>query len=311
MPPVASVDLATEFLGLRLRNPVFVASGTFGYGEEFAKHFDLAKLGAVIVKSLTPAPRPGNAPHRIHETAAGMLNSIGLQNVGVDAFIREKWPWLRTQDVPVFANVAGSTMEEYEQVCAKLKSLEGLAGVELNISCPNVKAGGMEFGVNPKLAEEVTAKAKKAFGGRMIVKLSPNVTSIAEIAKAVEAGGADAVSVVNTFLGMAVDLKGRKPVLTTTFGGLSGPAIKPLALRCVWQVAGAVKIPILGLGGITTGEDAAEFLAAGATAIAVGTANFLEPKASVNVIDGLAEVMRREGFRTVAEATGSARRTVQ
>lgn len=311
MPPVAAVDLATEFLGLRLRNPVLVASGTFGYGEEFAKHFDLSLLGGVIVKSLTLAPRPGNAPHRIHETAAGMLNSIGLQNVGVDAFLRDKWPWLRTQNVPVFANVAGSTMEEYEQVCAKLKSAEGLAGIELNISCPNVKAGGMEFGVTPALAEEVTARSKRAFGGRMIVKLSPNVTSIAEIAKAVEAGGADAVSVVNTFLGMAIDLKTRRPILTTTFGGLSGPAIKPLALRCVWQVAGAVKIPIVGIGGIVTGEDAAEFLAAGASVIAVGTANFLEPKASVNVIGRLAEVMQREGFSRVADVSGSARRTVQ
>lgn len=311
MPPVAAIDLTTEFLGLRLRTPVFVASGTFGYGEEFAKHYDLSQLGAVIVKSLTLAPRPGNAPHRIHETAAGMLNSIGLQNVGVDAFLKDKWPWLKTRGVPVFANVAGTTMDEYAEVCGRLKAAEGLAGVELNISCPNVKAGGMEFGVDPKLAEEVTRRSRQAFGGRMIVKVSPNVTNIGEIAKAAEAGGADAISAVNTFLGMAVDLKGRKPVLTTTFGGLSGPAIKPLALRCVWQVAGAVKIPVLGLGGIVTGEDAAEFLLAGATVVAVGTANFLAPGAAMTVTDGLAAVMRREGFHSVAAMTGAARRPVQ
>ena len=308
---MAGPDLTTEFLGLTLRTPVFAASGTFGYGEEFAKHYDLSKLGAIIVKSLTLAPRPGNAPHRIVETAAGMLNSIGLQNIGVDAFIKDKWPWLKRQNVPVFANVAGSTMEEYEQVCAKLNGAEGLAGIELNISCPNVKAGGMEFGVNPGLAEEVTKRSKGAFGGRMIVKVSPNVTNIAEIAKAAEAGGADAISAVNTFLGMAVDVKGRKPILTTTFGGLSGPAIKPLALRCIWQVAGAVKIPVLGLGGILTGEDAAEFLLAGASAIAVGTANFLDPVAAIAVTDGLAAVMGREGFRTIAAMTGAARRPVQ
>ncbi len=307
MSPVTAMNLSTEFLGLNLRTPVLVASGTFGYGEEFSKHYDLSALGGVIVKSLTLAPRPGNAPHRIVETAAGMLNSIGLQNVGVDAFIRDKWPWLKKQDVPVFANVAGTTMDEYEEVCTRLEAAEGLAGVELNISCPNVKAGGMEFGVDPKLAEEVTRRSKKAFGGRMIVKVSPNVTSIAEIAKAAEAGGADAISAVNTFLGMAVDAKKKKAVLTTTFGGLSGPAIKPLALRCVWQVAGAVKIPVLGLGGIVTGEDAAEFLLAGASVVAVGTANFLEPTAAVKVTNELAAFMQREGVESIKALSGAAR----
>ncbi len=276
-------DLAVEFAGMRLKTPVLVASGTFGYAGEFKDRMDLTALGGIIVKSLTLEPRGGNAPQRIAETPAGMLNSIGLQNVGVDAFIADKLPFLRTLGVPVLANVAGTTMEDYEEVCRRLAAAGGIAAIELNISCPNVKKGGMEFGVDPGLAEEVTRRCKQAFGGPLVVKLSPNVTDITLIAKAAQAGGADGLTAINTVLGMAVDAETRRPKLSMTFGGLSGPAIKPVALRCVWQVAKAVSLPILGTGGIATGRDAVEFLLAGATAVAVGTASFTEPAAANRV----------------------------
>ena len=299
-------DLATDFAGLKLKSPILVASGTFGYGEEFAKYFDLNRLGGVITKSLTLAPREGNAPQRIAETAGGMLNSIGLQNVGVDRFIAEKLPWLRTLAVPVIANVAGTTMEEYEEVCRRLATAGGVAAVELNISCPNVKKGGMEFGVDPALAEEITRRCKVAWNGPLIVKLSPNVTNIAVIAKAAEAGGADALTAINTVLGMAIDVKTRRPKLSSVFGGLSGAAIKPVALRCVWQVAKAVQVPILGTGGILTGEDAAEFLLAGATAVAIGTANFLEPTAAIRITGELEAVLAARQTASVRDLVRAA-----
>ncbi|MEK7768047.1 MAG: dihydroorotate dehydrogenase, partial [bacterium] len=247
------------------------------------------------------------APPRIVETASGMLNSIGLQNVGVDAFIKEKLPFLRQLRIPIIANIAGTTMEDYEEVGRRLADSAGVAAVELNISCPNVKRGGMEFGVDPGLAEEVTRRVKKVLRQPLIVKLSPNVTDIGAIAEAAERGGANAVSAINTVLGMALDARKRRPVLTTGFGGLSGPAIKPVALRCVWQVARRVKIPVLGLGGIVTGEDAAEFLLAGASAVAVGTANFLEPTAALKVKTELAAFMAETGFASIRDLVGAAR----
>lgn len=299
-------DLTTDFAGIRMKTPILVASGTFGYAEEFKDRMDLAALGGIIVKSLTLEPRGGNQPPRIVETPSGMLNSIGLQNVGVDAFITEKLPFLRTLAVPVLANVAGTTMEDYEEVCRRLARAGGIAAIELNISCPNVKKGGMEFGVDPGLAEEVTRRCKQAFGGPLIVKLSPNVTDITVIAKAAQAGGADGLTAINTVLGMAIDPGKRRPVLSTTFGGLSGPAIKPVALRCVWQVARAVGLPILGTGGIRTGEDAAEFLGAGATAVAVGTANFVDPAAANRVTDELRTWLADHGVSSARDMVRTA-----
>lgn len=300
--------LETELAGIRLKTPVLVASGTFGYGEEFAPHADLRRLGGIIVKSLTLKPREGNPPPRLVETTAGLLNSIGLQNVGVDAFIADRLPDLLFLDVPIIANVAGSDAPEYEAVCRKLKGVEGVAAVELNVSCPNVKRGGMQFGIDPKLTRDLTRRAKRAFRGPLIVKLSPNVSDIAAIARAAEAGGADALSLVNTFLGMAIDAGARRPVLPGPFGGLSGPAIKPLALRCVWQAAEAVKVPILGMGGIMTGEDAVEFILAGASAVAVGTANLVEPAAAIRVTEEIREYMRGNGVERVETLVGAARR---
>lgn len=300
-------DMSVELGPLALKTPVMVSSGTFGYGEEHAEIFDLAELGALVVKSLTLSPREGNAPPRIAEVPAGMLNSIGLQNVGVDAFIKEKLPGLSQLGVPVIASVAGTTMEEYEEVCRRLAKTGGLAGVEVNVSCPNVRHGGMEFGTNPTATEEVTARCRRIVKGALIVKLTPNVTDIASVAMAAESGGADAVSLVNTFLGAAIDTVKRRPKLSTVFGGLSGPAIRPLAVRCVWQVAGAVRIPIIGMGGIMTGEDAVEFMLAGATAVAVGTASFLEPTAALRVTEGMREYLVRNSIASVRELTGAAR----
>ncbi|MEK7475880.1 MAG: dihydroorotate dehydrogenase [Candidatus Coatesbacteria bacterium] len=300
-------DLSVRIGSLDLATPVLVSSGTFGYASEFSELVDLGGLGAIVVKSITLAPREGNKPPRIAETPAGMLNSIGLQNVGVDAFIAEKLPFLRTLPVPVIANVAGTTMEEYEAVCGKLAGREGIAGVELNISCPNVRHGGMEFGTNPAAAEEITRRCRPLVPGPLIVKLSPNVTDIAAIARAAESGGADAVSLVNTFLGAAINVETRTPRLSTVFGGLSGPAIRPLAVRCVWQVAGAVKIPIIGMGGIVTGEDAAEFILAGATAVSVGTASFLDPAAALAVTAGLRQYLVRQNCPSLRDLIGAAR----
>lgn len=299
------VSLEVNVAGIRMRTPVMVASGTFGYGSEYVDFVDLNQLGAIVVKGITSEPWAGNPMQRIIETPSGMLNTIGLQNVGVDAFISEKLPYLRDFDVPVVVNVCGETLEEYCEVTEKLDAAEGVAAIELNISCPNLDCGGMSFGVDSRLASELVNDVRERTGLPLLVKLSPNVTDIVEIARAVENAGADGLSVINTLLGMAIDAKTRRPQLANLTGGLSGPAIKPIALRMVWQVYNAVKIPIVGMGGIMTGEDAVEFFIAGASAVAVGTANFVNPRASLDVTDGIREYLEEHGVDSVKELVGS------
>ena len=272
---------------LKLNNPVMSASGTFGYGEEYAGYIDLNRLGAVVVKGLSLKPRLGNPPPRIMETASGMLNSIGLQNIGVDAFIEEKLPFLRKYDTAVIANIYGETYDEFKKVAKKLSSAKGVHALEVNISCPNVKKGGVSFGTDPKIAARVTRTVKDETGLPVIIKLTPNVTDIAAIAQAVEKAGADIISLINTLTGMSVDLKTRRPHLKNITGGLSGPAIKPVALRMVWQVLQKVSIPVIGIGGIMTAEDALEFLILGAKAVQIGTANFVNPHTTLDVIEGI------------------------
>ncbi len=300
-----SISLEVNVAGIRMRTPVMVASGTFGYGSEYVDFVDLNQLGAIVVKGITGEPWPGNPMQRIIETPSGMLNAIGLQNVGVDGFISEKLPYLRDFDVPVVVNVCGETLEEYCEVTEKLDAVEGVAAIELNISCPNLNCGGMSFGVDSRLANNLVKHVREKTGLPLLVKLSPNVTDIAEIARAIEDAGADGLSVINTLLGMAIDAKTRRPELANLTGGLSGPAIKPLALRMVWQVYNAVEIPIVGMGGIMTGEDAVEFFIAGASAVAVGTANFVNPRASIDVTDGIREYLEEHGFDSVKELVGS------
>ncbi len=300
-------DLTVSIGTLLLPNPVMTASGTFGYGSEYESFADVAGLGAVVVKGISLKPRPGNPPPRIHETACGMLNAIGLENVGVEAFIKEKMPFLRQRQCRVIVNVLGDTMEEYCQLVERLSEVEGISGVELNISCPNVKKGGVAFGTDATMAYELTRAVRAKTQLPMIVKLSPNVTDIGAMACAVEEGGADAVSLINTLIGMAISIKTRRPVLANTFGGLSGPAIKPVALRMVYQTAGRVKIPIIGIGGISTWEDAMEFIMAGATAIQVGTANFVNPKAVDEIRDGIRAYLASEGLNSLREVIGAAR----
>ncbi len=300
-------DLTVNIGTLLLPNPVMTASGTFGYGGEYEPFADVAGLGAVVVKGISLKPRPGNPPPRIHETACGMLNAIGLENVGVEAFIKEKMPFLRQRQCRVIVNVLGDTMEEYCQLVERLSEVEGISGVELNISCPNVKKGGVAFGTDATMAYELTRAVRAKTQLPMIVKLSPNVTDIGAMACAVEEGGADAVSLINTLIGMAISVKTRRPVLANTFGGLSGPAIKPVALRMVYQTAGRVKIPIIGIGGISTWEDAMEFIMAGATAIQVGTANFVNPKAVDEIRDGIRAYLTSEGLNSLREVIGAAR----
>ena len=299
------VSLEVNVAGIRMRTPVMVASGTFGYGSEYVDFVDLNQLGAIVVKGITSEPWPGNPMQRIIETPSGMLNAIGLQNVGVDGFISEKLPYLQGFDVPVVVNVCGETQEEYCEVTEKLDAAEGVAAIELNISCPNLDCGGMSFGVDSRLAGELVNNVRARTGLPLLVKLSPNVTDIAEIARAIEDAGADGLSVINTLLGMAIDAETRRPQLANLTGGLSGPAIKPIALRMVWQVYNAVKIPIVGMGGIMTGEDAVEFFIAGASAVAVGTANFVNPRASLDVTDGIREYLVTQGFDSVKELVGS------
>ena len=298
-------DLSVDVGRLRLKNPVLTASGTFGYGLEFRPFLDLSGLGGLVTKGLSPRPRRGTPPTRIAETPSGMLNAIGLQNVGVDAFLREKLPELRAYDTAVVANVFGETVAEYVEVCAKLDGAPGLAGVELNVSCPNVECGGMVFGQDPAALAEVTRACRRATQLPLWVKLSPNVTDIREFARAAEGEGADAVSLVNTFVGMAVDVERRRPVLANVSGGLSGPAIRPLAVWMTWQVYRAVKIPIIGIGGILTGRDALEFLLAGAAAVQVGTANFIRPDAAVQVVREIEAYLRAHGIASVRELTGT------
>lgn len=289
---------------LTLRNPVMTASGTFGYGEEFTDFIDLACLGGIVVKGTTAERRQGNPYPRMAETPAGMLNAVGLQNVGVEAFCKEVYPRIKHFDTNVIVNVSGSSIEEYCCVAEMMNELECIPAIELNISCPNVKKGGMGFGTKPDMAAQVVSEVRRVYNKTLIVKLTPNVTSVVEIAKAVEDAGADSVSLINTLLGMAVDVEHRRPMLSTVTGGLSGPCVKPVAVRCVWQVAHAVKIPVVGLGGIRTAEDALEFLMAGAKAIEVGTANFIDPQVTVKIVDGLGLWCEKHGVNDINEIIG-------
>lgn len=298
------VDLSVEIGKLKLKNPIMTASGTFGYGEEFADFIDLNRLGGIIVKGTTLHHREGNPYPRMAETPSGMLNAVGLQNKGVDYFIEHIYPRIKDLDTRVIVNVSGSCIDDYVAVCEKLSPLDKVAAVEINISCPNVKQGGMGFGTTCSGAESVTSAVRKAYDGTMIVKLTPNVTDITEIARAVEAAGADAVSLTNTFLGMAIDVEKRKPMLSTITGGLSGPCIRPIAVRMVWQVANAVKVPVVGLGGIASGRDAIEFLLAGATAVQIGTANFVDPQVTVKAIDDIEDYLKRHQIASVRELIG-------
>jgi dihydroorotate dehydrogenase (NAD+) catalytic subunit len=293
--------------GLLLKNPVMTASGTFGYGTEYSDFVDVQRLGAIVCKGTTLQPREGNPQPRLAETPSGLLNSIGLQNIGVEALIREKAPLWASWQVPVIVNIAGESIDEYARLAARLHGVAGVSGLELNISCPNVKSGGMEFGVDPGAAASVTAMVKKASSLPVIVKLTPNVTSIVEIAQAVADAGADVLCLINTLRGMAIDVSARKPALGNICGGLSGPAIKPVALHMVYEVAGRVKVPIVGCGGIMSARDALEFIMAGASAVEVGTAQFVNPRALLDVLEGIEEFMQREGVKDIAELIGAAR----
>ena len=290
---------------LLLKNPVITASGTFGYGEEYAPFLDLNRLAAIAVKGLSVEPRLGNPPPRIIETPSGMLNSIGLQNVGVETFVAEKLPFLRELEVKVIANIFGETIEEYQRLSAILSRAGGVHAIEVNISCPNVKKGGAIFGTDPDVAANVTTKVCAETDLPVIVKLTPNVTDITQIALAVETAGADAVSLINTLTGMSVDIENRRPHLANITGGLSGPAVKPVALRMVWEVVHAVKIPVIGIGGIMTAEDALEFLISGATAIQVGTANFIDPASTMSVLKGIEDYMIRHHIEDIKDLIGS------
>lgn len=299
------VDLSVNIGKLKLKNPVLTASGTFGYGEEYADFIDLNRLGGFIVKGTTLNHREGNPYPRMVETPSGMLNAVGLQNKGVDYFIDEIYPRIKDVDSQVIVNVSGACIEDYVQVCEKLAPLERIEAVEINISCPNVKQGGMAFGTTCAGVESVTKAIREAYDKTMIVKLSPNVTDITEIARAVEAAGADAVSLTNTFLGMAINVETQRPYLSTITGGLSGACIRPIAVRMVWQVANAVKIPVVGLGGIMNGRDAVEFMLAGATAIQVGTANFVDPAVTVKIVDYIEDYMKHHGIEKVTDLIGA------
>ena len=297
-------DLRVNIGSLELANPVMTASGTFGYAREFQDLMNLHRLGAIIVKGISLYPREGNPPPRIVETACGMLNAIGLQNVGVDRFITEKMAYLQELNVPIIVNILGDSLAEYEEITSRLSGVSGIAGIEVNISCPNVKKGGVAFGTDPKMAAAVTAAVKKKTDMPVMVKLSPNVTDITLIARAVEDAGADAISLINTLIGMAIDLPTRRPALANIIGGLSGPAIKPVALRMVYQVAKAVSVPVIGIGGIETAEDALEFMLAGATAVQIGTANFINPRASEEVVEGIGAYALAEKLLSIRSLIG-------
>lgn len=297
-------DIRTTIAGLQMVNPVMTASGTFGYGIEFADLVDLSQIGGIIMKGTTLNPREGNDYPRMAETASGMLNCVGLQNKGVDYFCQHIYP--QVKDIPsnMIVNVSGSSPDDYAACAARINELENIPAIELNISCPNVKQGGMAFGVTTEGASQVVRAVRRAYDKTLIVKLSPNVTNIADIARSVEDAGADAVSLINTLMGMAVDIERRKPRLSINTGGLSGPAVKPVALRCVWQVAKAVGIPVIGLGGIMTAEDAIEFFMVGASAIEIGTGNFIDPAISVKVAQGISDWLDRHGCNTLDEIRG-------
>ncbi len=302
---VMTPDLRVKIGPLELRNPVLTASGTFGYAKEFEPFLNLNRLGGIIVKGISLEPRPGNPPPRIVETACGMLNAIGLENVGVDRFISEKMPYLRTLTAPLIVNILGDSLEDYRELAARLDGVPGISALEVNISCPNVKKGGAAFGASPEMAAAVTAAVCGATKLPVIVKLSPNVSDITVMAKAVENAGADAVSLINTLIGMAINAETRKPRLANIIGGLSGPAIKPVALRMVWQTARAVSIPVIGIGGIGIAEDAVEFLLAGASAVQVGTANFYNPSAAEQIVTGLEDYLQRHGEERVSNLIGA------
>ena len=301
---MSNVDMSVNLAGVFMKNPVVVASGTFGFGREYGQFYDLSELGGICCKGLTLHPRTGNPPPRIAETPMGMLNSVGLQNPGVDVFIAEELPELRKYDLAVIANISGNSPEEYGIMCEKL-SRAGVDMIEVNISCPNVKAGGLAYGTRPELAAEVTRVAKEHSSVPVMVKLSPNVTDIVEIAKAVDEAGADALSLINTLRGMRIDVQTRRPILKMNTGGLSGPAVLPVAVRMVWEVAGAVAKPILGMGGVAKGEDAAELMLAGASAVAVGTACFADPYAPLRVRDGLEKLAAGQGLDRVSALRGA------
>ena len=297
-------DLSVNIGNLKLSNPVMTASGTFGYGKEFEDFVDLEKIGGIIVKGTTLHRREGNPYPRMAETPMGMLNAVGLQNKGVDYFIEQIYPQIKDIRTNMIVNVSGSAIEDYVQTAEKINALENIPAIELNISCPNVKQGGMAFGVTASGAAEVVKAVREVYKKTLIVKLSPNVTDITEIARAVEGAGADSVSLINTLLGMAIDAEKRRPILSTITGGMSGAAVKPIALRMVWQVSKAVNIPVIGLGGIMNWKDAVEFLLAGASAIQIGTANFIDPAITVKVADGINDYLDRHGFTSVKDIIG-------
>jgi dihydroorotate dehydrogenase (NAD+) catalytic subunit len=299
------VDLKIKIHDLEIKNPVMTASGTSGFAEELNDFYDVSQLGALLLKGTTLKNRDGNAYPRMAETASGMLNAVGLQNKGIDYFIENIYPRIKNYDTPLIVNVNGSTIEEYIEVTEKVNALDKIPAIELNISCPNVKEGGMAFGISCVGAESVTKEVRKAYDKTLIVKLSPNVTDISEIAKAVEGQGADSVSLVNTFLGMAIDAEKRTPLLSTITGGLSGPAIKPIALRMVWQVYNAVKIPVIGMGGIMNATDAIEFMLAGASAVQVGTAIFKDPFIPVQIVDGIKEYLKKHNLNSASDLIGA------
>jgi dihydroorotate dehydrogenase (NAD+) catalytic subunit len=300
------VDLTTVLAGITLRNPVLTCSGTYGFGEEYAAYCPLEALGGITLKGITPLPRLGNLMPRLAETPAGLLNAVGLENPGLEEFLRSYLPKIRKMPTAVIANISGFSLEDYEHMARALQVNSGLAALEVNISCPNVKHGGMHFGTDPQSAEEVIAAVKAVTALPIIAKLSPNVTDIVEMARAAQRGGADALSLINTLLGMRIDIEQQRPLLANTFGGLSGPAIRPVAVRMVWQVAEAVDLPIIGMGGITTWQDAVEFLLAGATAISVGTGNFVNPQAPLEILQGITTYCEKHGKASVRELVGLA-----
>jgi dihydroorotate dehydrogenase (NAD+) catalytic subunit len=297
-------DLSVQIAGVKFSNPVLVASGTFGYGEDYGALLELSKLGGIITKSITLNPREGNAPPRTVETPSGMLNAIGLANIGVDRFIQEKLPFLRKQKTRVIVNVAGSTVQEYVEVVKKLSRCEGIDMLEINISCPNVEEGGMAFGSRCEMAHSCIKQVKRYSPFPIIAKLSPNVTNIVEIACAVEKAGADAISLINTLVGMAIDVEKRRPILGNVTGGLSGPAIKPVALAMVWKVAKAVEVPVIGIGGIMSTQDALEFFLAGACLIQIGTGNFVDPQTSIKIVNGLNGYLKEKGIKRITDLVG-------
>jgi dihydroorotate dehydrogenase (NAD+) catalytic subunit len=301
------VNLSVEIAGIKMKNPVMVASGTFGYGEEFNQFMDLRELGAIVAKSITILPKAGNPPPRIVETPAGILNSIGLQNVGLERFISEKMPFLKNIGIPIIVSISGEDVKEYVELSKRLSDLDGVSGLEVNISCPNVTRGGMMFGSDPRLTYELVKAVRSATKLPIIVKLSPNVTNIVEIARTAEETGADALSLINTLLGMAIDISTRRPKLGNVTGGLSGPAVRPIAVRMVWQTAKAVKIPIIGMGGIMTADDALEFIIAGARAVSVGTANFVNPIAVLEIITGIRDFIIQNHVQDINHLVGSLR----